>query len=171
MSGSGSPDIQPMRDNDGPSAGGSIGGCGVDGFFHGWSEAKRYTVHELIGKGSYGVVCSATDNVTGERVAIKKIQNVFDNVADATRILREITLLRLIKHPDVVEIKHICLPPDPRTFKDIYVVFELMESDLHTVIGANDDLTGDHHKARWGAGGGEGWRGRTRGGRGSGRGT
>lgn len=33
------------------------------------------------------------------------------------------------------------LPPDPRHFKDIYVVFELLESDLHTVIGANDDLT------------------------------
>ncbi len=26
------------------------------------------------------------------------------------------------------------------------VVFELLESDLHTVIGANDDLTHDHHK-------------------------
>lgn len=47
---------------------------------------------------------------------------------------------------DVVEIKHIMLPPDPRTYKDLYVVFELLESDLHTVIGANDDLTQDHHK-------------------------
>lgn len=47
---------------------------------------------------------------------------------------------------DIVEIKHVLLPPDPRTFKDIYVVFELMESDLHTVIEANDDLTHDHHK-------------------------
>ena len=52
---------------------------------------------------------------------------------DATRILREIMLLRQLKHPDIVEIKHIMLPPDPRSFKDIYVVFELMESDLHTV--------------------------------------
>ncbi len=40
------------------------------------------------------------------------------------------------------------LPPDPRNFKDLYVVFELLESDLHTVIGANDDLTQDHHKVR-----------------------
>ena len=90
---------------------------------------------------SYGTVCAAVDNLTGEKVAIKRIQNVFDNVADATRILREIKLLRLLKHPDVVEIKHIMLPPEASRFKDIYVVFELMESDLHTVIGANDDLT------------------------------
>eukprot|EP00199_Chlamydomonas_sp_CCMP681_P000270 CAMPEP_0119117036 /NCGR_PEP_ID=MMETSP1180-20130426/52619_1 /TAXON_ID=3052 ORGANISM="Chlamydomonas cf sp, Strain CCMP681" /NCGR_SAMPLE_ID=MMETSP1180 /ASSEMBLY_ACC=CAM_ASM_000741 /LENGTH=551 /DNA_ID=CAMNT_0007106251 /DNA_START=246 /DNA_END=1901 /DNA_ORIENTATION=- len=120
--------------------------AGAEGFFTGWCESRRYTVQEVIGKGSYGVVCAAIDNFTKERVAIKKIQNVFDNVADATRILREIKLLRMLKHPDIVDIKHILLPPDPRSFKDIYVVFELLESDLHTVIGANDDLTHDHHK-------------------------
>jgi serine/threonine protein kinase len=45
------------------------------------------------------VVCSAVDNYTGEKVAIKKITNVFEHVSDATRILREIKLLRLLKHP------------------------------------------------------------------------
>jgi serine/threonine protein kinase len=39
------------------------------------------------------------DNYTGEKVAIKKINNVFEHVSDATRILREIKLLRLLKHP------------------------------------------------------------------------
>ena len=82
----------------------------------------------------------------GERVAIKKITNVFDHVSDATRILREIKLLRLLRHPDIVEIKHIMLPPSQRDFKDIYVVFELMETDLHQVIKANDDLTPEHHQ-------------------------
>uniref|UniRef100_A0A7N1A3Y5 mitogen-activated protein kinase n=1 Tax=Kalanchoe fedtschenkoi TaxID=63787 RepID=A0A7N1A3Y5_KALFE len=38
------------------------------------------------------------------------------------------------------------LPPSRRAFKDIYVVFELMESDLHQVIKANDDLTREHHQ-------------------------
>ncbi|KAK1378705.1 hypothetical protein POM88_025449 [Heracleum sosnowskyi] len=60
-------------------------------------------------------------------------------------ILREIKLLRLLKHPDIVEIKHIMLPPSRREFKDIYIVFELMESDLHQVIRANNDLTPEHH--------------------------
>lgn len=32
-----------------------------------------------------------------------------------------------------MEIKHIMLPPSPREFRDIFVVFELMETDLHQV--------------------------------------
>mmetsp|Transcript_22213 Transcript_22213/g.61636 ORF Transcript_22213/g.61636 Transcript_22213/m.61636 type:complete len:576 (-) Transcript_22213:1712-3439(-) len=115
-------------------------------FFTEYGEANRYTIKEVIGKGSYGVVCSALDNLTGETVAIKKINNVFDHVSDATRILREIKLLRLLRHPDIVEIKHIMLPPSAREFKDIYVVFELLETDLHQVIKANDDLSPEHYQ-------------------------
>ncbi|ONK81365.1 uncharacterized protein A4U43_C01F28270 [Asparagus officinalis] len=100
-------------------------------FFTEYGEASQYQIQEVIGKGSYGVVGAAIDTHTGERVAIKKINDVFEHVSDATRILREIKLLRLLRHPDIVEIKHIMLPPSRREFKDIYVVFELMESDLH----------------------------------------
>eukprot|EP01018_Ginkgo_biloba_P011017 Gb_40535 [translate_table: standard] len=115
-------------------------------FFTEYGEANRYKIQEVIGKGSYGVVCSAIDTHTGEKVAIKKINDIFEHISDATRILREIKLLRLLRHPDIVEIKHIMLPPSRREFKDIYVVFELMESDLHQVIKANDDLTPEHYQ-------------------------
>ncbi|KAK8503963.1 hypothetical protein V6N13_021737 [Hibiscus sabdariffa] len=115
-------------------------------FFTEYGEGSQYQIQEIIGKGSYGVVASAIDNHTGEKVAIKKINDVFEHVSDATRILREIKLLRLLRHPDIVEIKHIMLPPSRREFRDIYVVFELMESDLHQVIKANDDLTPEHHQ-------------------------
>ncbi|XP_008798323.2 mitogen-activated protein kinase 10 [Phoenix dactylifera] len=115
-------------------------------FFTEYGDANRYKIQEVIGKGSYGVVCSAIDTHTGEKVAIKKIHDIFEHLSDAARILREIKLLRLLRHPDIVEIKHIMLPPSRRDFKDIYVVFELMESDLHQVIKANDDLTKEHYQ-------------------------
>ncbi|KAL5763297.1 hypothetical protein ACOSP7_019561 [Xanthoceras sorbifolium] len=115
-------------------------------FFTEYGEASQYEIKEIIGIGSYGVVASAIDTHTGEKVAIKKMKDVFEHVSDATRILREIKLLRLLRHPDIVEIKHIMLPPCRREFKDIYVVFELMESDLDQVIKANDDLTPGHHQ-------------------------
>jgi len=115
-------------------------------FFTEYGDANRYKIQEVIGKGSYGVVCSAIDLHTRQRVAIKKIHNIFEHVSDAARILREIKLLRLLRHPDIVEIKHIMLPPSRKDFKDIYVVFELMESDLHQVIKPNDDLTKEHYQ-------------------------
>lgn len=118
----------------------------VVNFFGNAQEANRYRIQETIGKGSYGTVCSAIDLQTNQKVAIKKINNLFEHVSDSTRILREIKLLRLLKHPDIVEIKHILLPSDPKRYKDIFVVFELMETDLHQVIKANDDLTHDHHQ-------------------------
>lgn len=121
------------------------GSAEVD-FFTEYGEGSRYKIEEVIGKGSYGVVCSAYDTHLGEKVAIKKINDIFEHVSDATRILREIKLLRLLRHPDIVEIKHILLPPSRREFRDIYVVFELMESDLHQVIKANDDLTPEHYQ-------------------------
>ncbi|KAL4367029.1 hypothetical protein GQ457_05G016710 [Hibiscus cannabinus] len=115
-------------------------------FFSDYGDANRFKIQEVIGKGSYGVVCSAIDTHTGEKVAIKKIHDIFEHLSDAARILREIKLLRLLRHPDIVEIKHIMLPPSRKDFKDIYVVFELMESDLHQVIKANDDLTREHYQ-------------------------
>lgn len=115
-------------------------------FFTEYGEASRYEIQEVVGRGSYGVVASAVDTHSGQRVAIKKMNNVFENFSSAARILREIKLLRLLKHPDIVEIKHIMLPPCQREFKDIYVVFELMETDLDEVIDINRDLTPGHHQ-------------------------
>ncbi|KAL6644239.1 hypothetical protein ACP70R_015847 [Stipagrostis hirtigluma subsp. patula] len=115
-------------------------------FFSEYGDAKRYKIVQVIGKGSYGLVCSAIDKHTRDKVAIKKIHNIFEHFSDAARILREIKLLRLLRHPDIVEIKNIMLPPSRRDFNDIYVVFELMDADLHQVIKANDDLTKEHHQ-------------------------
>ncbi|KAK4484163.1 hypothetical protein RD792_011384 [Penstemon davidsonii] len=115
-------------------------------FFTEYGETNLYEIQEVVGKGSYGVVAAAVDTHTGEKVAIKKISDIFEHVSEANRILREIKLLRFLKHPDIVQIKHIMLPPCRREFKDIYVVFELMETDLHHVIKTNDNLTPGHHQ-------------------------
>lgn len=103
-----------------------------------YGDANRYKILEVISKGSYGFICAAIDTHTGGKVVIKKIHDVFEHNCDAIRIPREVKLLRLLRHPNIVEIKRIMLPPSKREFKDIYVVFEIMESDLHQVIKANE---------------------------------
>ena len=71
---------------------------------------------------------------TGKRVAIKKMDNIFDDETDCKRILREITLLRSLRHPCVVELIEILPPEDPDNFKTLYIVLEFAESDLKKVL-------------------------------------
>lgn len=61
----------------------------------------KYELIKSIGHGAYGVVISAVNKETGQKVAIKKITRAFDDLVDAKRILREITLLRKFGHDNV----------------------------------------------------------------------
>ena len=58
---------------------------------------EHYEPIKAIGKGAYGVVCSAKNTASGEKVAVKKITNAFENLVDARRPLREMKLLRYLK--------------------------------------------------------------------------
>ena len=51
----------------------------------------RYQFQKVLGKGAYGIVYEATDIQTGKRVAIKQVNNIFDTLLDAQRILSEIS--------------------------------------------------------------------------------
>ena len=60
--------------------------------------------------------------------------NVFEHKTFARRTLRELRLLRLLKHENIVSIKTIILPKSRAGFNDLYVVFELMDADLTTIL-------------------------------------
>eukprot|EP00957_Ditylum_brightwellii_P191541 14583657-Ditylum_brightwellii.AAC.1 len=109
---------------------------------------KRYTQLKLIGRGAYGSVVSAFDTVVGECVAIKKIRNLFDDEIIAKRILREIKLLRHFNsHENVVTVHDIMVfPKDTENFDDVYIVLNLMESDLDQIIRSSQPLTDQHHQ-------------------------
>jgi len=77
---------------------------------------------------------------TGKRVAIKKMDNIYDDFTDCKRILREITLMRKLRHPCVVELIEICRAKDPEKFATIYVVMEFAESDLKKLVKSNITL-------------------------------
>jgi mitogen-activated protein kinase 1/3 len=98
---------------------------------------------QAIGKGAYGVVCSAKNTVTGEKVAIKKIGNAFENLTDARRTLREIKLLRHLRHENIIGVRDIMKASRER-FSDVYLVYELMDTDLHQIIRSSQPLTNEH---------------------------
>jgi serine/threonine protein kinase len=106
---------------------------------------ERYQNLKPIGGGSYGIVVKAEDTITKDFVAIKKINNTFANLTDAKRILREIKLLRHLKHENIISILDIMTVPDDTVdFEDVYLVTNLMETDLDRIIRSKQAMTEQH---------------------------
>lgn len=72
------------------------------------------------------------------------MDNIFEDETDCKRILREVTLLRKLKHPCVVDLIEICMPPDPENFICVYVVMEFAESDLKKILKSCINLESLH---------------------------
>lgn len=105
---------------------------------------KRYQMIKAVGQGAYGCVIAASDMETGQAIAIKNIPNAFNDLIDAKRILREIRLMRHLNHPNLVNLVDLIRPPSLHEFNDVYIVTDLMETDLHRVIHSNQSITDDH---------------------------
>lgn len=95
---------------------------------------KRYEILNPVGTGAYGLVCEALDTATGEKVAIKKIERAFEHTTFTKRTLRELKILRLLQHENIIAVRSIQLPASRQEFNDLYLVCELMETDLTTII-------------------------------------
>jgi len=111
---------------------------------------KTYHPLKPLGRGAYGVVCSAIDkNRSDAKVAIKKVQKAFEDLVDGKRILREVKLLRHFNHPNIV--RQVDLAPGYSSssgskpiFDDLYIILDFMETDLHKIIYSKNELTDDH---------------------------
>lgn len=113
---------------------------------HTFTVDTKYTFTRVIGSGAYGVVISVNDTHLNTRVAIKMVPKAFQDEIDAKRILREIKLLRHFKHENIVNIVDM-MPPMARyvdDFTDVYIVSELMETDLYRIIYSKQSLSLDH---------------------------
>lgn len=99
-----------------------------------------------ISRGAYGVVCSAFNVETNEEVAIKKVPNAFDNMIVAKRTLREIRILDHMDHENILALREVILPPDREDYKDVYIVTELMDADLHHIIKTSQELKEEHYQ-------------------------
>ena len=107
---------------------------------------KKYSVVKKLGTGAYGVVCSCKDNEKNILVAMKKIQNAFEDLIDAKRIVREIILLHFLNHPAIIKLLDVEKPKDISNFNDIYFASEYMDTDLHKVIYSKQPLSDSHYQ-------------------------
>eukprot|EP00759_Apiculatamorpha_spiralis_P002968 PhF_6_TR11322/c0_g1_i2/m.18283 len=105
----------------------------------------RFDVSKVLGYGAYGVVVAAKDTTTNTHVAIKKLGNIFSDMIDGKRMLREVMLLRYLSHKNILPLLTILKPREgPSRYQDLYLVTELLETDLHKVVKSRQPLTEEH---------------------------
>lgn len=113
-----------------------------------------YELCDVIGKGTFGKVFKAklknprTTSEANEIVALKKLNMQKEAEGFPITALREIQILKKLKHKNVVRLKDIVVDrcksifmynriiaqPSFKHKSDVYLVFEYMEHDLHGLL-------------------------------------
>jgi len=79
-----------------------------------------------------------------EKVAIKKIHNCFGQATEAKRILRELRILRHLKHDNIISLRDVLAPTSEAAFSDLWVVFDFVDLDLRKLIASSQTITVPH---------------------------
>ncbi|XP_061592783.1 STKc_p38 domain-containing protein [Cololabis saira] len=100
-----------------------------------WEVPHRYTALLAVGSGAYGTVCSAMDQKTKEKVAIKKLYRPFQSLIHAQRAYRELRLLRHIRHDNVICLLDVFTPDTSlEKFQTFYMVMPFVAQDLGHIM-------------------------------------
>ncbi|XP_029916786.1 mitogen-activated protein kinase 4 [Myripristis murdjan] len=115
-------------------------------FLHGFDLGGHFVDLRPLGTGVTGLVLSAVDQRTGQRVAVKKL--VMRDTVSVKHALREVKITRRLLHENVVRVHEVLapygqpLPRDPTLLSAIYIVQECMETDLARLLEQGPLSTG-----------------------------
>lgn len=76
------------------------------------------------------VAAKETNEENESFIAIKRIDRAFEHIIFAQRTLRELKIMRLLEHENILSIKSVLQPESLEKLDELYVVTELMETDL-----------------------------------------
>ncbi|XP_064794524.1 mitogen-activated protein kinase 4-like [Oncorhynchus masou masou] len=116
-------------------------------FLHGFDLGGHFIDPRPLGSGATGLVLSAVDKRSGQRVAVKKL--VMRDAVSVKHALREVKITRRLQHENVVRVHEVLgpyghpLPRDPAQLSALYIVQECMETDLAKLL-EQGPLPGGH---------------------------
>lgn len=95
----------------------------------------KYQKIEKLGEGTYGIVYKAQNRDTNEVVALKRIRLDNEEEGVPCTAIREISLLKELKHPNILRLYDVL-----HTEKKLTLIFEYLDSDLKKFL---DSYGGD----------------------------
>lgn len=104
----------------------------------------RYRLQSVIGSGSYGCVFLATDLAEMRPVAVKRVEKLFRNAVDCRRVLREISIMSKLEHPNIVQLYDIPEIVHVGHFNEIFLIMEVCDSDLGKLVTSGVTLSHLH---------------------------
>ncbi|MBI5500400.1 MAG: serine/threonine protein kinase [Deltaproteobacteria bacterium] len=112
-------------------------------FVAGAIQVPGYRMVRALGRGGMGSVFLAEKASTGEPFAVKFLrQDCMDDPAYLTRFEREVTALRSIRHPNVVNVYAWSIPKDTMSDERPYVIMEYLEGEGLDKVLARDKVLG-----------------------------
>lgn len=95
-------------------------------------ELEKYIKIDKVGEGTYGVVYKCRNKESQELVALKKIRLENEDEGIPSTAIREISILKQMKHPNIVNLIDLI-----HGEKKLYLVFEFMDYDLKKFLDQN----------------------------------
>jgi cyclin-dependent kinase 2 len=86
---------------------------------------ERYEKIDKIGEGTYGVVYKARDLDCGDMVAMKRIRFQHEDEGIPSTAIREISLLKTLKHPNIVPLREVIYRDEK-----LHLIFDFLDMDL-----------------------------------------
>jgi len=86
---------------------------------------EKYVKIDKLGEGTYGIVWKAKNRETGEIVALKRIRLESEDEGVPCTAIREISLLKELRHPNIVRLYDVV-----HSEKKLTLVFEHLDEDL-----------------------------------------
>jgi len=90
---------------------------------------EKYEKIGRIGEGSYGIVYKGLVRATGEVVAMKNVRNFIGAEGIPATAIREISLLRELKHPNIVALLDLLFEDN-----NFYLILEYLPMNLRQYI-------------------------------------
>jgi serine/threonine protein kinase len=96
-------------------------------------ELEKFVKLEKIGEGTYGVVFKSRNKETQELVALKKIRLENEQEGIPSTAIREISILKQLKHSNIIELKDLI-----HGDKKLYLIFDFIDCDLKKFLDRNN---------------------------------